>query len=791
VVSHFRSNYAGGNFIDMKMFIESRMNPCGSGTQPATARSIRLNPLCTIGRRHVKHSFPRLFASLIFFVCVRSPFAATDQEIEARIGILLPKMTLEEKIGQLCQENYEGRVTDALAGRIRNGEVGSFLNAGDLETKNALQRIAVGESRMGIPLIYGRDVIHGYRTVFPIPIGQSCSWNPDLVEMAARAAATEAASDGVHWTFAPMVDIARDPRWGRIAEGCGEDPFLASALAAAMVRGFQGRRLSDADAVAACAKHYVGYGAAEGGRDYNTTWIPERLLRDVYLPSFHAAVDAGAATLMSAFNDLNGVPASGNAFTLRQVLRKEWGFDGFVVSDWASIQEMVNHGFCADETEAAKKGLEGGVDMEMVTDCYRNHLANLVREGKIPESLVDESAKNVLRVKFRKGLFERPFTGAAKGKTLPAAGRLALAKQLAVQSLVLLKNEKNALPLSPAGGRVAVIGPLADSPADQLGCWVMDGRPEDAVTPLAAIRSLLGKDNVPFARGLRTSRDEDRSGFAEAVRAAESADAVILFLGEEAAITGEAKSRAFIGLPGRQEELAAEVAETGKPLVLIVMAGRPLTFGGTADLAAAVLYAWHPGTMGGPAIADVLFGFAEPSGKLTVSFPQTLGQSPVYYNHMNTGRPLYPETWILPSVNDQSRYIDVDNRPRYPFGYGLSYTTFRYDSLAVSSGFFRMNGSLTVSATVTNTGKRAGDEIVQLYIRDLAASVTRPVKELKGFKRISLNPGESRTVVFTLKPSDLAFWNDKMEFKAEPGRFHVWIGPNSAAGLKGEFSLTD
>ena len=739
----------------------------------------------------MKRSLLQLLTSLFFFGCVWNLSAAPDPEIEARVGKLLSKMTLEEKIGQLCQMNFEGRITDDLAKRIRNGEVGSFLNAGNLDAKNALQRIAVRESRLGIPLIYGRDVIHGYRTVFPIPIGQSCSWNPDLIEKASRVAATEAASDGIHWTFAPMVDIARDPRWGRIAEGCGEDPFLSSSLAAAMVRGFQGRRLSDADAVAACAKHYVGYGAAEGGRDYNTTWIPERLLRDVYLPSFHAAVDAGAATLMSAFNNLNGVPASGNAFTLRQVLRKEWGFDGFVVSDWASIQEMINHGTCADEAEAAKKGLEGGVDMEMVTDCYRNHLANLVREGKIPESLVDESVKNVLRVKFRKGLFERPFTDAAKGKTLLAAGHLALAKQLATQGLVLLKNEKNALPLSPTGGKVAVIGPLADSPADQLGCWVMDGRPEDAVTPLAAIRSLLGKDNVLFAQGLRTSRDEDRFGFAEAVRAAESADAVILFLGEEAAITGEAKSRAFIGLPGRQEELAAEVEKTGKPVVLVVMAGRPLTFDAAAEPASSVLYAWHPGTMAGPAIADMLFGKAQPTGKLTVSFPRTVGQLPVYYNFMNTGRPVNPETWIVPSIFDQSKYIDVDYRPQYPFGFGLSYTTFRYDRLTLSSPEFGLDGSITVSATVTNTGKRAGEEIVQLYIRDLAASVTRPVKELKGFKRVSLDPGESRTVEFILKASDLAFWNDRMEFKAEPGRFHVWVAPNSAEGLKGEFSLTE
>ena len=739
----------------------------------------------------MKKSALRLALFLLSLTGFQDLPSASNPEVEAKVAALLARMTLEEKIGQLCQLNYEGSITEGLARRIRNGEIGSFLNAGDLDAKNALQRIAVRQSRLGIPLIFGRDVIHGYRTVFPIPIGQSCSWNPDLVEKAARVAAVEASSEGVHWTFAPMVDIARDPRWGRIAEGCSEDPLLAGALAAAMVRGFQGRCLSDADAVAACAKHYVGYGAAEGGRDYNTTWIPERLLRDVYLPPFHAAVSAGAATLMSAFNCLNGVPASGNAFTLRQVLRKEWGFDGFVVSDWASIQEMINHGYCADEAEAAKKGLEGGVDMEMITDCYRNHLADLVRGGSVPESLVDESAGNILRVKFRRGLFDRPFTETAKGKMLAAEGHLALAKQLAAQGLVLLKNEKNTLPFSPSPGRVAVIGPLADSPWDQLGCWVMDGRPEDAVTPLTALRALAGKENVLYATGLKTSRDEDTAGFEDAVRAAEASDAVVLFLGEEAAITGEAKSRAFIGLPGKQEDLAAEIAKTGRPVVLVVMAGRPLTFEAVADRAAAVMYAWHPGTMGGPAIAEVLFGLAEPSGKLTVSFPRTLGQSPVYYNHMNTGRPLYEETWIRPSLNDQSRYIDVDNRPRYPFGYGLSYTTFRYGDMILSSATFEDGDSLTVSAMVTNTGNRRGVEIAQLYIRDLAGSVTRPVKELKGFQRIPLNPGESRKVRFVLKASDLAFWNNRMDFKAEPGRFYVWIGPNSAEGLKGEFELTE
>ncbi|MBN1894678.1 glycoside hydrolase family 3 C-terminal domain-containing protein, partial [bacterium] len=606
--------------------------------------------------------------------------AGRDAALEEKIKILVGKMTLQEKIGQLCQENGRGRIQEEVKDRVRRGEIGSFLNAGDAKTKDELQRIAVKESRLGIPLIFGRDVIHGYRTIFPIPLGQSCSWNPALVEKAARMAAIEAASEGLHWTFAPMIDIARDPRWGRIAEGCGEDTYLTSILGAAMVRGFQGKSLSDPDALAACAKHYAGYGAAEGGRDYNTTWIHERLLRDVYLPPFHAAVNAGAATLMSAFNNLNGIPASGNAFTLRQVLRREWGFDGFVVSDWASVTEMINHGFAADHAEAARKGIEAGVDMEMVTDSYRKHLPDWVKKGIVPESLIDESVSNILRIKFRKGLFDRPFPKQPKKSVLLAPEHLAVAKELAVQSCVLLKNEKKTLPLSKSVS-VAVIGPLADSPADQIGCWTMDGKPEDSVTPLSAIKSLLGDTKVFFASGLKTSRDTSSAGFAEAKQAASQADVVLMFLGEEQAITGEAKSRAFIDLPGSQEKLAAELAASGKPLVLVVMAGRPLTFAATADPADAVLYAWHPGTLAGPALADVLFGSAVPSGKLTVSFPRTIGQSPVYYNYMNTGRPVDPQTALLPRTWDQSKYIDMDFRPQYPFGYGLSYTTFKYDHL--------------------------------------------------------------------------------------------------------------
>jgi len=723
----------------------------------------------------------------------------TDPILEKRIESLLAKMTLEEKIGQMCQLSFgnDGGVSAGIRDRIKKGEIGSFLNAGDLKAKTELQHIAVEQSRLGIPLIFGRDVIHGYWTVFPIPLGQSCSWNPSLVEEAARVAAAEASADGVHWTFAPMVDIARDPRWGRMAEGCGEDPVLASAMAVAMVKGFQGKSLSDAGSIAACVKHYVGYGACEGGRDYNTTWIPERLLRDVYLPPFHAAVEAGAATLMSSFNEINGVPASGNAFTLRQVLRREWGFDGFVVSDWESLSEMINHGFCADRVEVAKKASEAGVDMEMVSECYRSHLAALVQKGDVSVSVVDGAVRNILRVKLRKGLFEHPFTEPVKEKVSLRPDHLAVAERLASQGFVLLKNEKDVLPLSASIGKVAVIGPLADSPVDQMGCWVMEGRREDVVTPLAAIRRLVGEEKVVYAAGLKASRDLDTAGFPSAVAAANSADAAVVFVGEEAAITGEAKSRAFINLPGAQEELILAVAKTGRPVVLVIMAGRPLTFSAVTPRVGAILYAWHPGTMGGPAMADMLFGKTTPSGKLTVSFPRTVGQIPIYYAHKNTGRPPSERSLGIPMgtpldpVGFESKYLDVDFTPEYPFGYGLSYTHFTYSDLALSASKIGTSDVQTVRAKVTNAGARQGDEIIQLYVRDLAGSVTRPVKELKGFKRITLNPGEGKTVEFTLRASDLAFWNDRMEFKPEPGKFHVWIGPSSAEGLRGEFELTE
>ncbi|HPG41097.1 MAG TPA: glycoside hydrolase family 3 N-terminal domain-containing protein [bacterium] len=721
---------------------------------------------------------------------------AKDPEIEKKVNALLTKMTLQEKIGQMMQQHLGDELNDATKEAIRKGQIGSFLNAGNVEIKNEIQRIATKESRLGIPLIFGRDVIHGYKTIIPIPLGQAASWNPELVEKGARVAAIEASSEGVKWTFAPMIDIARDPRWGRIAESCGEDPYLTSVLGAAMVRGFQGDNLADPSSIAACAKHYVGYGAAEGGRDYNTTLIPERQLRDVYLPSFHAAVKTGVATLMSAFNDINGVPASGNEFTLRQVLRNEWKFDGFVVSDWTSMTEMIAHGYCKDEAEVALKSLKAGVDMEMVSQSYLNKLEELIKSGAVSEKLVDEAVKNILRIKFRAGLFDNPITDTSKPSVILAPEHLAAAKDIAVQSMVLLQNKNDLLPVTK-GKRVAIIGPLADAPLDQMGTWVLDGNAANSVTPLKAIREMIGESNVQYAPGLTTSRTTETAGFAKAVQAARQSDVVLLFIGEEQILSGEAHSRAFLNLPGAQEELVAALAATGKPIAAIIMAGRPLTFRTVADKVQAILYAWHPGTMGGPAIADVVFGVANPSGKLPVTFPRTVGQAPIYYAHKNTGRPPSASELGIPLGTPldprgfTSKYLDVDFTPEYPFGYGLSYTRFEYSNIQVSAPQIKMGGKLTVTAEVKNTGQVPGEEVVQLYVQDLFGSVTRPVKELKGFTRVALQPGESKTVSFDLSTDDLAFYDINMKFTAEPGDFHVWIGGNSAEGVMTDFAIVD
>jgi beta-glucosidase len=721
--------------------------------------------------------------------------AFQTSDVDQRIETLLARMTIEEKLGQMSQSTARrGPMSDEIKHQIRQGRWGSFLNVDSPADRAEAQRIAVKESRFGIPLIFGRDVIHGYRTVFPIPLGQAATWSPDLVERSAAAAAREASTEGIHWTFAPMLDVTRDPRWGRVAETLGEDPHLTSVLGAAMIRGFQGTSPGANGRVAACAKHYAGYGAAEAGRDYNSTFIPEIQLRDVYLPPFRAAIEAGVATVMTAFNAINGVPASGNEFTLRRILRNEWKFDGLVVSDYESIREMIQHGFAADAADAAAKAVRAGVDMEMVSTTYFDSLKKLVEEGRVPLAVIDEAVRNVLRLKHRLGLFEQPLRSAVPAQ--PNAGDRELAKEAAAQSVVLLKNERGVLPLSSSVKRVAVIGPLAASARDQIGTWVMDARVEDVETPLASLRKRLGADRVSYVAALRNSRDTSRSNFEAALQAAQASDIALLFLGEEQILSGEAHSRAFLNLPGAQESLVEEIAKAGKPLVTIILAGRPLTLQAVAARSSAVLYAWHPGTMGGPALTELLFGDRVPSGKLPITFPRTVGQIPIYYAHLNTGRPAPLGELGIPMGNPvdpkgfTSKYLDVDFTPEYPFGFGLSYTKFEYSNLQLSNPKLARGGTLTVSVDITNRGQRAADEIVQLYVRDLVASVAQPVRELKGFRRIHLKPAEKMTITFTLTDKDLAFYNESLQFVAEPGEFDVWIGPDSVSGPQARFVLS-
>jgi len=717
--------------------------------------------------------------------------AAPSADIEVRITSLLTRMTLDEKIGQMSQSTS---MTTPLSGQIkeeiRRGRWGSFLNAGSTQDRAEAQRIALKESRLGIPLLFGRDVIHGYRTIFPIPLGQSASWDPDLIEQAARIAAHEAFADGIRWTFAPMVDITRDPRWGRVAEGLGEDPYLASRLAVAMIHGFQSDSLSSTGAIAASAKHYVGYGAAEAGREYNSTWVPEGQLREVYLPPFQAASDAGVATFMPGFNALNGVPATGNLFTLQKILRGEWNFKGMVVSDYTAIPEMIQHGYAANTADAARKALLAGVDMEMVSTTYFDHLKTLVEKGLVDRRAIDAAVRNILRLKFQLGLFDQSPPVPVEP---PAAEALEIAKRLATESIVLLKNDTHILPLSKSNEKIAVIGPLADSPVDQMGTWTMDGRASDVQTPLAALREKLGDARVLYSPGLKNSRDLARDGFEDALQKARMADVVLLFLGEEQILSGEAHSRAFLDLPGAQEALVNEIAKLGRPLVTVVLAGRPLTFHETAAKSKAILYGWHPGTMGGPAIADLLFGDAVPSGKLTITFPRTVGQVPIYYAQLPTGRPASSSDLGIPLGNPVnpvgyvSKYVDVDFTPEFPFGYGLSYSDFKYSNLRVSAPKLRMGGLLTLAADITNTGAVAADEIVQLYVHQDVASVSRPVRQLKGARRVHLKPGETVNVQFLVTTKDLAFYNQRMQLLTEPGTFHFWIAPDSVRGIEGKF----
>ncbi len=705
--------------------------------------------------------------------------------MNAFVDSLLARMTLEEKLGQL---NQVPGVSPAALAELRRGRIGSFLNVPGAADARAVQKVAVEETRLHIPLLLGLDVIHGYRTTFPVPLAESATWDTALARRAAGVAALEASAAGVNWTFAPMVDIARDARWGRIVEGAGEDPYLGSAMAAARVRGFQGASLSDTASVMATAKHFAAYGAAQAGRDYNTVDLSERTLREVYLPPFQAAVNAGAGSFMASFNEIAGVPSHANRWLLTDVLRREWGFAGLMVSDWGAVGELVSHGIAADSTEAALLGLNAGVDMDMAAGVYLSRLPGVDRQGRLSHAVLDEAVRRVLRAKYRLGLFRDPYHGASVEReraTLLAPAHLALARQDARESMVLLKNDGGVLPLRKDLQRLAVIGPLADDARSMIGPWGGLGRPEDAVTILQGIRKAVPGMQVDYVRGAQAT-GSDTSGFAAAEAAARAADAVVLVVGETEDMSGEASSRATLGLPGVQQQLADRILATGKPVVVLLANGRPLAIPELAQRAPAILETWFLGVQAGPAVADVLFGDYAPSGKLTVTFPRAVGQEPLYYAHKNTGRP------PVDTVKWTSKYLDVPFTPVYPFGYGLSYTTFSYGPVRLGSATMAASDALVVSADVSNTGRRAGDEIVQLYIRDEAGSVTRPVRELRGFRRITLQPGETRTVTFRLTADDLAFWGGPLwqpRRVAEPGFFQVWVAPNSQEGTPARFEL--
>jgi beta-glucosidase len=740
----------------------------------------------------------------------------TDPKLDARVESLLHGMTLEEKIGQLVQYSA-GQATGPGTGRtdykdmIARGQIGALLNVIDTPLINEYQRIAVEKSRLHIPLLFGLDVIHGFRTEFPIPLGMASTWDPALVEKASHVAALEASAIGIRWTFSPMVDIARDARWGRIAEGAGEDPYLGSAMAAAYVRGYQGSHLDAPDTMAACAKHFVGYGAAEAGRDYNTTEISEHTLREFYLPPFHAAVNAGTATLMSAFNSLNAVPSSANPFTLTQVLRKEWGFKGMVVSDWNSIGELVAHGIAADDATAARKAFLAGVDMDMTSSFYHDRLAKLVASGAVPEARIDESVRRVLRVKLALGLFEHPYVDEGRAKQaffLPES--LQLAQTVAERSFVLLKNVAAAggeplLPISKDVKTVAVIGPLADNPSDPEGVNAATALKSGVLSFPAELARRFGESNVLRSKGVGLLKGTDEE-IAAAVAAAKRVDLVILTLGESPDMSGEAASRSNLGLPGRQQELLEAIVNSGKPVVLILFSGRPLTVPWAFEHVPAVLAAWFPGTETGPALARTLFGESNPSGKLVVSWPRSVGQEPLYYNALSTGRPPGRVDLTRPPTDVESkyvsRYIDEQNSPQFPFGYGGSYTTFGYGPTEISktqlsaaelnqrlSGKTGARDALTVEAVVSNTGSRAGEELVQLYVRLQGTSTAQPVRALKGFQRIALAPGETKKVTFHPEPDAFAIWNDRNRFAVEPAKVTVWIGPDSASGSDAKLEI--
>jgi len=715
---------------------------------------------------------------------------ALDTKIDARIDSVMRLMTLEEKIGQLNQLSSSETTGPELSESnnmdyVRKGLCGSMLNVVGTEMTRKAQEIAVNESRLHIPLLFGYDVIHGFKTIFPVPLAETASWDMKLIEKSARIAAIETSASGVHWTFAPMVDISRDARWGRIMEGAGEDPYLGSLVAAARVRGFQEQLNNNTD-ILACAKHFVAYGAAIGGRDYNSADISERTLYETYLPPFKAAVDAGAATIMSAFQDLNGIPASGNEFTLRKILKHDWNFKGFVVSDWGSVGELINHGVAKDRKEAAKIGLNSGVDMEMCSLTYVDELAQLVSDGQVKEELISDACRRILRMKFKLGLFDDPYkycdTEREKNLIFTPQNKQA-SLEIARKSIVLLKNENHILPLNKNLRTIALIGPLADAKPEMIGQWPGKGEEDKAVTLFAGLKSHLPENTkLVYAKGCQID-DENESLVDQAIQTAKNADLVILALGEGKMMSGENTSRTNLELPGVQLDLAKAIIKTGKPVVVILTNGRPLAISWLNSHAGAIIEGWILGTEAGNALADVLVGKVNPSGKLPVSFPVVTGQVPVYYNYKSTGRPYVPnEQWV-------TKYIDCPNDALFPFGFGLSYTSFTYSDIKLSDSKLQPNSEIKASVNVTNSGSIDGEEIVQFYIHDMVAQTTRPVKELKDFKKIRLSAGETKQVVFTIKPDELRYYDANMNFIAEPGDFKIFIGTNSIDCKEASFSL--
>lgn len=709
-----------------------------------------------------------------------------QKTIDQKVAELLAKMTLEEKVGQMVQYSGFEYATGpqqsnsaAVLEEIKKGKVGSMLNVAGSEETRAFQKLAM-QSRLKIPLLFGQDVIHGYRTTFPVNLGQAASWDLGMIEKSERIAATEAAAYGIHWTFAPMVDIARDPRWGRVMEGSGEDTYLGTKIGLARIKGFQGRGLGSLDAVMACAKHFAAYGAAVGGRDYNSVDMSLRQLNETYLPPFKAAAEAGVATFMNSFNDINGIPATANQYIQRELLKGKWNYKGFVVSDWGSIGEMIPHGYARDANEAAEKAIQGGSDMDMESRVYMAQLPKLVKEGKVDAKLVDDATGRILTKKFEMGLFDDPYRFSnekrQKEQTDNQENRK-FGREFGSKSIVLLKNQGNILPLSKTVKTVALIGPFAKETVANHGFWSIAFKDDNQriVSQFDGIKNQLDKNStLMYAKGCNVD-DQDKSQFSEAVETAKKADVVIMTLGEGHAMSGEAKSRSNIGFTGVQEDLLKEIAKTGKPIILMVNAGRPLIFNWASDNIPAIMYTWWLGTEAGNSIADVLFGTVNPGGKLPMSFPRTEGQIPVYYNHFNTGRPAKNNT----DRNYVSAYIDLDNDPKYPFGYGLSYTDFKYSDMILSSVNLTGNQTLNISVTVSNTGKYDGEEVVQLYIRDLFGKVVRPVKELKGFQKIFIKKGESKKVDFKLTPEELKFFDEDLNFDWESGEFDIMIGTNS------------